>query len=539
MYEGKKEESESLKNVSRRKQFMISAALIGGVNVTLRCIAVSFNAYVSAKVGAEGMGLLTLVMSVFGMSVTLATSGINLASMRLTAEKSARLTDEGASASEYRKCIRSVMLKCCIYALAFGLTTAAAVFCFSDFIGSELLGDSRTVLSIKIFAFSLPAISVSSALSGYFTGVRKVHKNAASSIIEQGVKIILTSSALTFGAVTITDRIEYSCVAVVGGGAVAEGFSLAVNFLMYLFDSHRPLGAVTVKDGALCEKTRLSEVAGVALPIAFGAYARQGLSTAEHLFIPRGMRMSGLGSERSLAAYGVMQGMVFPLILFPSSVLSSAANLLIPELAECRSLNDTKRIKSIITEVFKWSVVFSVGCAAVFFAFADYLGISVYGNSDAVRFIRICAFLVPVMYFDMTVDCMLKGLGEQVHSMRINILDSALSLLLAVVLVPRFGISGYIVSVYVCEGLNCVLSVRKLYLVTGRMLDFRRCLFPAILCATAAVIPCAGVPSHFGFTSYVQLRIVICCLLYLAMFSFFIAIKKKKLPNSVENNCAG
>ena len=528
-----------MKNMSRKKRFFMGAALIGGVNVIHRCVAVSFNAYVSAKVGPEGMGLLTLVMSVFGMSVTIATSGINLASMRLTAEKLASLSDKGAAACEYRKTVRSVMLNCCTYALLFGVATAIVVFSFSEFIGNSLLGDGKTVTSIKVFAFSLPAIAVSSAVSGYFTGVRKVHKNAASSIIEQGVKIILTSSALTLGAVTVTDSIEYSCIAVVGGGAVAEGFSLAVNFIMYIFDSHRPSGTATTKVGTTANKTKFSEVGKVALPIAFGAYARQGLSTAEHLFIPRGMRMSGMGGATSLASYGVLQGMVFPLILFPSSVLSSAANLLIPELAECKSLNNTERIRSIVTLVFKWAVVFSVGCAAVFYAFSDFLGMSVYGNADAARYIKICSFLVPVMYFDMTVDCMLKGLGEQVHSMRINIIDSALSLFLAIVLVPTFGISGYVFSVYVCECLNCLLSVLKLKRVTGKTLEIKKCFIPAIICACIAIIPCSELPAHLGITTYSYFRMVLCTLIYLSAFYFIGVANKKKLPNTVENRGKG
>ena len=518
---------------------MLSAALIGGVNVLLRSISVSFNAYVSAKAGAEGMGLLSLVMSVFGMSVTLATSGINLAAMRLTAEKLAPLGEYGATSLQYRRCVRSLMTKCCIYSLCFGVTTGIGVNLLSDFIGEVLLEDSRTVLSIRIFSYSLPAISLSSALSGYFTGVRKVHKNAAAAIIEQGVKIILTSTALSLTVIAFCDKIEYACVAVVGGGALAEGFSLIVNFIMYLADSKRPMGSALKAAGCGEEMTRLGEVRKVALPIALGAYARQGLTTAEHLFIPRGMRMSGLGGASSLAAYGILQGMVFPLILFPSSVLSSAANLLIPELAECISLGDRKRIKRIVSKVFKWAIVFSVGCTAVFFAFSDVLGMKIYGSADASRYIRLCALLVPVMYFDMTVDCMLKGLGEQIHSMRINILDSALSLILVLILVPAFGITGYIISVYVCEGLNCLLSVIKLYRVSGKLPDLKFDGILSVLSGVAAVIPCAVIPGFLSSDSHVYLRISLCVLIYLATYNFFNLRKTKKLPNTVENNIIG
>ena len=46
--------------------------------------------------------------------------------------------------------------------------------------------------------------------------------------------------------------------------------------------------------------------------------------------------------------------------------------------------------------------------------------------------------------------------------MRINVTDSAVSLFFAFVLVPCFGISGYVASVYICEMLNFILSFSRL-----------------------------------------------------------------------------
>ncbi|MBR5446996.1 MAG: oligosaccharide flippase family protein, partial [Clostridia bacterium] len=199
------------------------------MNVFLRCIAVSFNAYVSAKIGAESLGLFTFVMSVYGFAVTVATSGVNLAAMKLTAERLAPLLRDGGAPSQYRRTMRGVVLACVGYSLAFSTLSGVALYFGSGFVGKHLLGDSRTVLSLKVLAFSLPPIAVTAALSGYFTGVRKVYKNAYSSLLEQAMKIVLTSGALALSIPTLTERVEYSCLAVVGGAAVAEAFSLVVN----------------------------------------------------------------------------------------------------------------------------------------------------------------------------------------------------------------------------------------------------------------------------------------------------------------------
>ena len=60
--------------------------MLTAVSLVMRTVSVAFNVILTEKVGAEGMGLLTLVMSVNGFAVTFATSGISLVVTRMTAE---------------------------------------------------------------------------------------------------------------------------------------------------------------------------------------------------------------------------------------------------------------------------------------------------------------------------------------------------------------------------------------------------------------------------------------------------------------------
>ena len=43
--------------LNRLKRFFLNAVLLGATTVFMRSIAVIFNAYISGKIGAEGMGL--------------------------------------------------------------------------------------------------------------------------------------------------------------------------------------------------------------------------------------------------------------------------------------------------------------------------------------------------------------------------------------------------------------------------------------------------------------------------------------------------
>jgi len=67
-----------------------------------------------------------------------------------------------------------------------------------------------------------------------------------------------------------------------------------------------------------------------------------------------------------------------------------------------------------------------------------------------------------MLYLDAIVDAMLKGLGQQVASVRYNILTSALDVLLLLWTLPRWGIDGYFWSFTVTHGINFLLSLRRL-----------------------------------------------------------------------------
>ena len=88
---------------------------------------------------------------------------------------------------------------------------------------------------------------------------------------------------------------------------------------------------------------------------------------------------------------------------------------------------------------------------------SDFLGQLFYKSAEVGAYIRAFSFLMPVMY-----------LGEQLYTMKVNIADSALSLLLIFLLLPSFGTSGYMVMLYFTEIFNFVLSIGRLFFIVYR-----------------------------------------------------------------------
>ena len=70
--------------------------------------------------------------------------------------------------------------------------------------------------------------------------------------------------------------------------------------------------------------------------------------------------------------------------------------------------------------------------------------------------------MIPILYTDMSLDGCLKGLGEQMWCMAVNIADALCGLLLIWYMLPRYALSAYIAILYLTEILNFSLSYARL-----------------------------------------------------------------------------
>ena len=223
------------------------------------------------------------------------------------------------------------------------------------------------------------------------------------------------------------------------------------------------------------------------MPIALSGCLRAGLSTLGHLLIPFSLCRSGLDRAAALASYGTLAGMALPVVLYPMAILSAGAALLVPEFSHLKAAGDRDGVVLLVRRALFCTLGFSCGCFSVLFAFAAPLGGQLFGSGDAGRFIAYLAPVVPVMFLDHITDAALKGIGEQVAVMWINIADSALTVLLILLLLPKMGIVGYILMIALTEVFNFGCSFRRLLRATGYRPAPLRAVFPLFSALLALV----------------------------------------------------
>lgn len=451
------------------KAFLWQGILLTLTAFFIQAAGIAFNIYLSNKLGANGIGLFQLIMSIYSFAITFATAGIHLAATRLVAEEMSNHSPQGA---------KKAMHVCFTYSLLAGGLVTLLLCLLANYISVNWLHDIRCVSSLRTMALSIPFICATAALNGYFMAMRQIGKNASSQILGTFARVVLSILALSL---LMPSGLEYACLAVALGGTAAEILSFLYSYILYRRDLRRH------KQCRAPGKHIAGRMLYITLPVTFSSCIRSGLNTLEQLMIPSGLQKSGLNSANALAQYGMVHGMAVPVIMFPSCFLYAFTSLLVPELTECLAQTQSKRIRTISTRVIELSLIYAIGVAGLLIAFADNISSIFFHTAQVAYYIKILAPLVVLMYLDHAVDCMLKGLNEQVYSMRYNIIDSVMSVTLVYLLLPPLGIHGYIIVLFASEMLNTSLSLNRLVKVANFKLKFGAWFLKPALAVTLSI----------------------------------------------------
>lgn len=458
----------------KRLPIFYSALLLTGVNLLLRLAGTVFQVYLSEKIGAEGVGLLQLVLSVGGLSMTAGIAGIRTTTMYLTAEELGKNRPENVAA---------ILRGCFTYSILCSSTVAALLYGFSPIIAKSWIGDPQSLGAIRLVAISLPVVCLTGCMSGYFTAANRIGTLAAVEVAEQICSMAVTMTMLTLWAKQDSGK---ACQAVILGSSTGALLTLVCLVILRQKETAPPSQRIPV-----CRR-----LLSAAVPLALADDLKAGISTTENLMVPKRLALYP-SSAAPLAVFGTLCGMVFPVLMFPAAILFSLAELLIPELARCAAAESPGRIRYLVRRSLRVAVIYGILFSGVLFLCADDLCASLYPGTQAGKYLKLYAPLIPMLYCDALTDAMTKGLGQQKYCVRYNILTSAMDVVLLFLLLPKYGMQGYFFSFLVTHLLNFLLSLRRLS-ITAKI---RIPISTGMLTLAAGILSlqaAAFVPSSFG-----------------------------------------
>ena len=470
----------------KKTVFIKNAMILTVSSLILRFAGIIFKVYITRLIGSEGVGLYQLVFSFYMLASTFATSGISTAVTRLVTDEIALGSKKGA----LRIFRRSVELT-----LIVAIISLLAVFFGAEFISLKIIGDIRTLPALKILAFSLPFMGVSSCVRGYFIALRQVSPNALTQIFEQAVRI---TAVMLLVKKFIHRGLSAACSAVLLGDTIAEILSCLVLYISYLV-SRKKLNKLSGRDnppfGVIRELTR------IALPITSGRYLNTALRTAENVLVPKNLSRYPLSGSNALSQFGMIKGMALPILFFPSTLLNSVSTLLIPEMSEASAKKQKGVVKGLTHQVLRLTALISFIFGGVFLFGGEKIGVLIYNSRDVGQLLVTLSPIVPFMYLDSVSDGILKGLDQQGFTFRTAISDSTLRIILILIALPLTGLKGFIGIMYFSNFLTCFLNVKRLLTVSRAKLGIIKDIILPLALAVSVAFSVFTILSFIGLAS--------------------------------------
>lgn len=494
----------------------VAAGVLTLISFALRGLGMLFRVYLSGRMGSAGLGLYQLVMSVYSLFATFATAGFTVAVSRLAAERLEDTDIKRGKSSALRVLAVSSVLACLM-----GVAAGGALYGGAKFLANTFIMDGRTAAPLRILAISMPFMSLSACLKGYFTAVGQIYKPTAASLFEQCAKIAI----IVYSFETVCRGVSSPtvlCSAVVAGLTAGEALSYVFLFVLYVFFSGRQRKTVPIAEPPL--KTARG-IASVTMPIAASAYITNILHSVESVLIPMQFVRFGGNRDKALADFGTIRGMTIPMLFFPFAFLGALFSIQIPTVSRLNMSEDKTERNALIGRIMDITVAFSVVCGGLFFMFPREISLAIYGTAECVESTRILALVTPFMYVETISDGLLKSIGQQNKTLIYSIINSVVRIGAVLCFIPFSGAWGYLWLLVVSNTLSFVLCYRRLKRVTGIKISFGRGVLLPVFCTLAggvAASPLSGLGLHR------TVQAVLCCGVCVGVFlPLYKALAKK------------
>ncbi len=315
-----------------RKAYLLKGTfLLGAAGILCKIAGFFYKIFLSRTIGAQEIGLFHLCLPLCTLCVTLSGGGIATILSRLAAQYTAQ------KESKKEQCF---LLASLLGSLLLSLFCSFLLYYNAAFLAQRFLKNDTCAPLLRILSLTFPPAAFHTCISGYFIGKKQVAVPALSQLFEQFFRI---ASVLFFYILFLrAEKKPDSTVMALGqlSGELSAGlFCLFFLFLKTPFPQKMPF---------LTIPRDIAEVLRLSAPLNISRVVLCLFQAAEAALLPLLLIRSGMADSDALALYGVLNGMVLPLLLFPTAFTSSVSTLLLPVVSEAHTLGHFGKIQTAV-----------------------------------------------------------------------------------------------------------------------------------------------------------------------------------------------
>ncbi len=464
---------------TRKKQnnILTTASFVTALSVAERGLGFLYRIVLSRLIGAEGLGLYQVALSLFAVFITLGTGGIPITVSRLISKSKAEKDLKGE-----RGAVRSGLVLC----LLFTLPVLLLLFPFAHRL-TFLFSDTRCIPVFRILLLGLILSSVYAIFRGYFWGNKNFLTPSILEIAEETVMVVAGVILLR----SVNGPLD---------GAQKAAWAVVIS---YLFSFTASLLCFLLSGGRLSKgKNQLKPLFNATLPITSVRVSGSLVNSAIAVLLPAMLVKSGLSEGEALTLFGVVSGMAIPVLFVPSTIIGSLSLVLVPELAEDFYGKRKERLYKNISRGLCAALFISCLLVPFFYVLGDELGTIAFSEPLAGEYIRYGSLILLPMSLTMISTGMLNAMGLERQTFLFYFLGAAAMLACVLFLPSVCGAYAYLIgllaSFSVNTACNLVLLGKKCgglfqsiwaqngkKIIAALVVILPLCLFGELICALA------------------------------------------------------
>lgn len=430
-----------------KKVFLKGTLILACTGLVSRIAGFFYRIFLSHAIGAEGLGLYQLILPLQGLMAALSYTGIQSALSRLIASRLALQEKKEA----YFSLVTGIFA-----AVFFSAVTGFLLFRHADFFASTILKAPGTSDLLRLTAASIPLCAIHSCIDSYYYARKKASVPAAVQLSEQAVRI---GATYILYLIFLSEGRPVTAMIAAGASLAGEAAASLISLLMvsFHFGNHPVKEKTSVKIFPL-----IKDLFTLSFPISLNRILLTLLGSIEAVLIPQMLIRCGMTSSEALKIYGIFTGMALPLLLFPSTLTTSAAVMLMPSVARMDALGDQKQIRHVTDQTFFLCMFLGFLCGSGFFLFGPFLGTLLFHSQTAGTYIRYLSFSCPFLYTNTMLASILQGLGRPGRCLIHSAAGILIRIFSVVFMIPAIGIRGYFYGIFLGELLLSLLHVKAL-----------------------------------------------------------------------------
>lgn len=354
-------------------------------------------------IGEDAISLYMLVMPTYSLLITIASLALPIAISKLVAEG--------------KNSIKLAINTGFIIILT-NFLIIITMFLTSDFIASNLLNEPRCKPLLIACSLTLPFISISSLIKGYFFGKQKVHPYAISNILEQVVRLIIISLVLPL---LIKKGIIYAVLGLILLSIISEISSIII-FMFFL-----PKKFIIHKKDLLPNKYYIKEILNVSIPTVSSRIIGNIGFFFEPIILTNTLIFCGYNSNYIIREYGAYNAYSLALLTMPGFFINALCQAIVPEVS--KYLHNKKMIKRRVIQALSFSFTLGFCSSILIFIFRNFLLEIIYNTSTGANYIKALAPVFVLFYLEAPLMSTLQALGKSMLTMKITTFGVVIKLL--------------------------------------------------------------------------------------------------------------